>query len=230
MLRAATPLPTISAVLGHASEESTKQYMSIDDDRLLGVCCRCPKVHGRERPRVYQRVRRAAGRVRPLQAQHGIPRRVPDLVLEKFDAYCAEHALAVFDRETVEGWVTAQLATSGRYRSWMSYIRDFGRWLAPRGDTDAYVLSDKWKAPFVPARPYLLSKREVEAFFAAAARLDATSPWRWQARRILHADALVRDQDRRGPRPAGRTCRPARPARRRDVVQRQPQPPATDHR
>jgi hypothetical protein len=35
MLRAATPLPTISAVLGHASEESTKQYMSIDDDRLV---------------------------------------------------------------------------------------------------------------------------------------------------------------------------------------------------
>ena len=35
MLRAATPLPTISAVLGHASEESTKQYMSVDEDRLL---------------------------------------------------------------------------------------------------------------------------------------------------------------------------------------------------
>ena len=35
MLRAATPLPTISAVLGHASEESTRQYMSVDDDRLL---------------------------------------------------------------------------------------------------------------------------------------------------------------------------------------------------
>jgi len=35
MLRAATPLPTISAVLGHASEESTTQYMSVDDDRLL---------------------------------------------------------------------------------------------------------------------------------------------------------------------------------------------------
>jgi integrase len=35
MLRAATPLPTIAAVLGHASEESTKQYMSIDDGRLL---------------------------------------------------------------------------------------------------------------------------------------------------------------------------------------------------
>jgi integrase len=35
MLRAATPLPTIAAVLGHASEESTKQYMSIDGERLL---------------------------------------------------------------------------------------------------------------------------------------------------------------------------------------------------
>jgi len=35
MLRAATPLPTISAVLGHASEESTRQYMSLADNRLL---------------------------------------------------------------------------------------------------------------------------------------------------------------------------------------------------
>ena len=101
--------------------------------------------------------------------------------LRRFDAYCAEHALGVFDQETVEGWVTAQLSTSGRHRSWMSYIRDFGRWLRARGHADAYVLSDKWKAPSVPAHPYLLTKREVEAFFTAAARLDTSSPWRWQA-------------------------------------------------
>ena len=56
----------------------------------------------------------------------------------------------------------------------------FGRWLRARGHADAYVLSDKWKA-HVPARPYLLTKREIEAFFTAAARLDTTSPWRWQA-------------------------------------------------
>ena len=101
--------------------------------------------------------------------------------LKRFDAYCAEHALAVFDRDAVEGWVTAQLATSGRYRSWMSYIRDFGRWLRARGATDAYVLSDRWRAPIVPAHPYLLTQREIEAFFTAAARLDTTSPWQWQA-------------------------------------------------
>jgi hypothetical protein len=43
MLRAATPLPTISAVLGHASEESTKQYMSVDDDRLLACVLPVPE-------------------------------------------------------------------------------------------------------------------------------------------------------------------------------------------
>jgi integrase len=35
LLRAAVPLPTISAVLGHASVESTNLYLSVDRDRLL---------------------------------------------------------------------------------------------------------------------------------------------------------------------------------------------------
>jgi len=35
MLRAAVPLPTISAVLGHADPESSNQYMAVDDDQLL---------------------------------------------------------------------------------------------------------------------------------------------------------------------------------------------------
>jgi integrase len=101
--------------------------------------------------------------------------------LRRFDSYCLERGLAVFDRETVEGWVGEQLDRSGRYRSWMSYIRDFGHWLQGHGDTDAYVLSERWKAPFVPAHPYLLTTNEIERFFVAAAHLDAQSPWRWQA-------------------------------------------------
>lgn len=101
--------------------------------------------------------------------------------LKRFDAYCTAHDRAAFDRDTVEGWVTEQLARSGRYRSWMSYIRDVGRWLQVHGHRDAYVLSDRWKAQVVPAHPYLLSSREIEAFFAAAATLNAHSPWRWQA-------------------------------------------------
>jgi integrase len=101
--------------------------------------------------------------------------------LSRFDAFCTTHHRIDFDRSTVEGWVTAQLATSGSYRSWMSYIRDFGRWLQAHGDSSSYVLSDQWKAPVVPAHPYLLTKNEIEAFFAAAAHLKADSPWQWQA-------------------------------------------------
>lgn len=102
--------------------------------------------------------------------------------LRRFDAYCTAHDRTVFDRETVEGWVTAQLATSdSRYRSWMSYIRDLGRWLQAHWNSDAYVLSEQWKAAFIPAHPYLLSSQEIERFFAAAACLEAQSPWRWQA-------------------------------------------------
>jgi integrase len=101
--------------------------------------------------------------------------------LKKFDAYCTAHNRTVFDRDTVEGWVREQLTRSGRYRSWMSYIRDLGRWLVAHGQHDAYVLSDRWKAQVVPACPYLLTKSEIEAFFAAAATLEADSPWQWQA-------------------------------------------------
>ena len=35
--------------------------------------------------------------------------------------------------------------------------------------------------PIVAARPYLLSRREIELFFAAAARMQTPCPWRWQA-------------------------------------------------
>ena len=61
------------------------------------------------------------------------------LYLKRFDAYCVEHNSKLFDRDTVEGWVTEQLKRSGRYRSWMSYIRDFGRYLEAHGDKGAYV-------------------------------------------------------------------------------------------
>lgn len=101
--------------------------------------------------------------------------------LRRFDAYCVEHDRGVFDRDTVEGWVSAQLRRSGQYRSWMSYIRDFGRWQNAHGNKNAYVLSDRWKASFVPAHPYLLTRREIDAFFSAAARLETQSPWQWQA-------------------------------------------------
>jgi hypothetical protein len=106
--------------------------------------------------------------------------------LKRFDAYCTSHDRILFDRDTVEGWVTDQLARSGRYRSWMSYIRDVGRWLQVHGHRDAYVLSDRWRAPFVPAHPYLLSRHEIERSSLARQRF-ALSPRgggrRWRSSR-----------------------------------------------
>ena len=43
LLRAAVPLPTISAVLGHASPESTTLYLSADHDRLLDCVLDVPE-------------------------------------------------------------------------------------------------------------------------------------------------------------------------------------------
>ena len=147
--------------------------------------------------------------------------------LKRFDAYCTAHDRTVFDRDTVEGWVSEQLARSGRYRSWMSYIRDVGRWLQAHGHADAYVLSDRWKAQVVPAHPYLLSRREIEAFFAAAARLDAHCPWRWQAVAfftLMHCCGLRTGETRAAATRTRRTCA----TRHLDVVsvQGQPLPPA----
>ena len=42
MLRAAVPLPTISAVLGHASPDSTDPYLSVDQERLLACVLDVP--------------------------------------------------------------------------------------------------------------------------------------------------------------------------------------------
>ncbi len=101
--------------------------------------------------------------------------------LHKLDDFCTRHNRTRFDQATVEEWVSQQLTHSGEFRSWMSYIRDFGRWLQVHGDHDAYVLSPAWKAQFVPAHPYLLTEAEIDRFFAAAAGMATTSPWRWQA-------------------------------------------------
>ncbi|MGO4584776.1 tyrosine-type recombinase/integrase [Arthrobacter sp. 2RAF6] len=101
--------------------------------------------------------------------------------LKSFDRYCTEHGSVNFDRSTVEGWVASRAsAHPDSNRNWMSYIRDFGRWLRINGDDNAYVLSDQWKARSVRPQPYLLTQEEVTRFFHAAAEVGTASPWKWQ--------------------------------------------------
>ena len=69
----------------------------------------------------------------------------------------------------------------------MSYIRDFGRYLRAHGDRNAYVLTDRWKASFVPAHPYLMTGHEIEAFFSSAAQLEVSWPYvfKWGLRVLI---------------------------------------------
>ncbi len=69
----------------------------------------------------------------------------------------------------------------GRVKTARFPIRDFGRWLVAHGNQNAYILTDQWKAPLVPAHPYLTAAHEIEKFFTSAAQLETKSPWKWQA-------------------------------------------------
>jgi len=100
--------------------------------------------------------------------------------LRRFDTYCVRHHATLFDQTTVEGWVREELDHAGVWRSFLSFIRQFGRWMAAR-DPQAYVLSPAWKIPKILPNPYLLTNEQIDRFFDAAARLQAHSPWRWQA-------------------------------------------------
>ena len=72
----------------------------------------------------------------------------------------------------------------------------FGRWLNARGQPDAYILSDQWKASFIRPQPYLLTHEEIEGFFTTAASVDAQSPSGLAIHRLLHAHALGRNPNR----------------------------------
>ncbi len=121
--------------------------------------------------------------------------------LWKFDQYCADNGLVRFDRETVEGWVKHRLEEHPSiHLTWMSYIRDFGRYRRARGYKDAYVLSGEFKAKLVRITPYLLSSPEIDAFFDAASRLRMKSPWEWEAKcffGLMHSCGLRTCEARR---------------------------------
>lgn len=102
--------------------------------------------------------------------------------LRSFDAYCTEHGAVAFDQQTVEGWVILMKAAQpGSAPSWMSYIRDFGRWMRTHHNPKAYVLTESWRAGFVRSQPYLLRAEEISRFFRSAAALETISPWKWQS-------------------------------------------------
>ena len=82
LLRAAVPLPTISAVLGHASPESTDLYLSVDRTACSSACSTSPTARDHERHRLHQLARAGPGRLPRVQGEDGLLRQLPDLVPE----------------------------------------------------------------------------------------------------------------------------------------------------
>ncbi len=117
-----------------------------------------------------------------FKASVGIESTSRSWTLYDFDRWCVAHGATEFDRKTVEGWVKERRSkTSPDHLTWMSHIRELGRFMCASGRSDAYVLSDKFKAKTVRVAPYLLTQAEVDAFFKAAAKFDNGTPWAWQA-------------------------------------------------
>lgn len=58
--------------------------------------------------------------------------------LRHFDKWATHHAIGRLNRDAVEGWVLDELGHCSTHRSWMSYIRDFGRWMRIHRDPNAH--------------------------------------------------------------------------------------------
>ena len=93
-----------------------------------------------------------------FKASVGIMSRTRDWTLYDFDRWCVRVGAEDFDKETVEGWVKQRKEhCSSVHLSWMSHIRELGRYMQANGYENAYVLSHDFKSKMTRVIPYLLS-------------------------------------------------------------------------
>jgi len=97
----------------------------------------------------------------------GFKYKTSEYYLKQLDLYNYKHQnLSNLDRDTVEGWVLkyAEKTTTGN-RSWLSPIKEFGRYLRSMGYTDAYILDNRFTIQRYRAEVYLMTESEIECFF-----------------------------------------------------------------
>lgn len=119
-----------------------------------------------------------------LEFKHalGIEYKTSEYYLRQLDLYNYEHENhSILDRETAEGWalIHAEKSITGD-RSWISPIREFGRYLQSIGYRDAYVLDDRFRIERYQAEVYLMTEYEIQIFFKECDRfvLKHKSPGR----------------------------------------------------
>lgn len=87
--------------------------------------------------------------------------------LKQLDIYNHNQGnFAILTKEVVEGWAIqhAEKSTT-KDRSWISPIREFGRYLKSIGDEDAYILDDRFTIQRYHADVYLMTEKEIQTFF-----------------------------------------------------------------
>lgn len=84
--------------------------------------------------------------------------------LDRYNASHGDHSTLV--KEVVDGWAIehAGKSTTGD-RSWVSPIREFGRYLVNTGDTGAYVLDNSFIIQRYHPDVYLMTEAEILRFF-----------------------------------------------------------------
>lgn len=97
----------------------------------------------------------------------GIEYKTGAYYLKQLDLYNYTHKnLSTLNRKTAEGWAgfQAEKSVTGD-RSWISPIREFGRYLQSVGYEDAYVFDNRFTIQRYHAEVYLLTDSEIQRFF-----------------------------------------------------------------
>ena len=99
----------------------------------------------------------------------GIEYKTGQFYLRQLDIYNYEHGnYSSLTKEIVEGWANLQANKSTtQNRSWISPIREYGRFLRSIGDNDAYVLDNRYTVQRYHAEVYLMTEDEIKLFFKA---------------------------------------------------------------
>ncbi|MGV8146603.1 MAG: tyrosine-type recombinase/integrase [Alkaliphilus sp.] len=97
----------------------------------------------------------------------GIEYKTGQLYLRQLDIFNYEHGNHnILTKEMVEGWANQKANKSTTQdRSWISPIREYGRFLRNIGDSDAYILDNRYTIQHYHAEVYLMTDDEIQSFF-----------------------------------------------------------------
>jgi len=97
----------------------------------------------------------------------GIKYQTAEVYLHELDRYNFSHGNHnTLVKAVVDGWAYEHAAKSTTSdRSWVSPIREFGRYLVNMGDTSAYVINDSFIIQRYHAEVYLMTEHEIQRFF-----------------------------------------------------------------